>query len=494
MSVTECQIVIIGTGFAGLAMGIKLKQAGFNDFVMLERGADVGGTWRDNHYPGAACDVPSHLYSFSFEPNRKWSRAFSPQAEILDYLRFCAKKYEIVPHIRFGSNVNSAVFDEADARWRIKCDNGSEYSARFFISGTGGLSRPVYPDIPGLREFRGALFHSAEWNHKVSLSAKVVAVIGTGASAIQIVPALAPGVKNLILFQRSAAWVIPKFDRVFNEWEMWCKVHLPGWEQMLRWRVFWRLELIGVSLRFPSLMAFYQRFFEKYLRSQVADSTLRAKLTPNYLPGCKRILLSDDFYSAVTRKNVEVVVDGIDHIDAQGIVTKTGQHYAVDAIVCATGFQAAEACSPFAIIGRGGRLLSDAWREGAEAYRGTTVAGFPNLFIVVGPNTGLGHTSMVLMIESQVRYIVDAMRKMQKLDIKSLEVKQGCQARYNELLARQLEGMVWTKGGCVSWYQTKTGRNTTLWPRSTISFRLKTRSFDLKNYMCEFFSGKARDT
>lgn len=485
MSYNNCLIVIIGTGFSGLAMGIKLKQAGIDDFIILERGRDVGGTWRDNHYPGAACDVPSHLYSFSFEPNRRWTRAFSPQSEILEYLRHCAKKYQIMSHIRFGANVCSASYDEPTAQWRIKCDDGSEYIARFFITGTGGLSRPVYPDIPGLKEFSGAIFHSAEWNHKVDLSGKSVAVIGTGASAIQIVPAIAAKVAKLNLFQRSAAWIMPKNDRAYNQWQMWLKVNLPGYERLMRWGIFWRLETFGVSLRFPKLMAFYQKFFIHYLRQQVADPNLRAKLTPSYLPGCKRILLSDDFYPAVTRENVHVITDGIDHVEAKGIVTKSGQHIPVDVIICATGFQAAEACAPFPIFGRNGRQLSDVWSAGAEAYRGTTVSGFPNLFAIVGPNTGLGHTSMVLMIEAQVRYVVDALQKILGKHLKSVEINHQAQGHYNRLLADQLANMVWAKGGCVSWYQTSQGKNTTLWPRSTIAFRLKTWKFDLHNYMCE---------
>jgi cation diffusion facilitator CzcD-associated flavoprotein CzcO len=485
MSAYDRHVVIIGTGFAGLAMGIKLKKAGFDDFTILERSSDVGGTWRDNHYPGAACDVPSHLYSFSFEPNRRWSRKFSPQKEILEYLRHCARKYGLMPHIRFNSNVEGARYDEDAGLWSVKTQGGAEYKGRVLINATGGLSRPVYPDIRGLRDFKGELFHSAEWNHSAPLDGKTIAVIGTGASAIQIVPALAPKAARLELFQRSAAWILPKFDAAYTPREMYLKTKVPGWERLMRLAIFWRLEFFGLGLRHPGFMEYAKKVFLRHLETSIKDPVLREKLTPSYLPGCKRILLSDDFYRAVSRDNVDVVTAGISHVDAKGIVTKDGAHHPVDAIICATGFQASESAAPYPIVGRRGRILNDVWQAGAEAYRGTTVAGFPNFFMLVGPNTGLGHTSMVLMIESQVRYTFDAIQQMTARRLKSVDVDPMRQSAYNERLTRMLDKMVWSKGGCVSWYQTSTGKNTTLWPRSTVAFRMMTLAFDLRDYQFE---------
>jgi cation diffusion facilitator CzcD-associated flavoprotein CzcO len=483
MNHSNHDVIVIGTGFAGLGMGIKLKKAGITNFTILERSTDVGGTWRDNHYPGAACDVASHLYSFSFEPNLTWSRMFSPQAEILAYIKHCAKKYGLLPHIRLKSNVIEATFDDISGKWTVRTDDGQSYTARFLITGTGGLSRPSYPNIPGIQDFSGDLFHSAAWNHSVALEGKRVAVIGTGASAIQIVPSIAGKVGKLHLFQRSAAWILPKRDFAFTPRQQWLKRHIPFWERGIRLSIFWRNELFGLGLRYPKFMNFAKGVFLKYLEHKVKDPELRAKLTPNYAPGCKRILLSDEFYAGVSRDNVDLVTAPISHISAKGIVTKDGKEHVIDTLICATGFQASEAVSPFPIRGRQGRLLADVWdAKGAEAYRGTTVSGFPNLFFIVGPNTGLGHTSMVLMIESQVRYVVDAIRKATKRQLKFVDVYPKRQEEFNTDLQANLQGMVWTQGGCVSWYQTASGKITTLWPKSTIAFSNMLRHFDLANY------------
>ena len=485
MASSPHQVLIVGTGFAGLAMAIQLKKSGMNDFVILERASDLGGTWRDNHYPGAACDVPSHLYSLSFEPNRRWSRMFSPQAEILEYMKSCWNKHHLSAHVQFNTNIFDAAFDDAVGIWTVRAENGLSYQGRCLVSGTGGLSRPSYPNIPGLKSFKGELFHSAAWDHSAKLAAKRVAVIGTGASAIQIVPAIAEEVRDLVLFQRSAAWVVPKRDVAFSPLQMWLKVHVPFFEILMRWWIYWRLELFGIALRYPKFMNFAGVIFSQHLKKMVKDPDLRARLTPNYTPGCKRILLSDHFYPAVTRANVQVITDSISHIKADRVVTKDGHEYVVDALICATGFQAADDPAPFPIRGKNGVLLSAVWKDGAEAYRGTTVAGFPNFFMIVGPNTGLGHSSMVLMIESQVKYILGALRLMRHQDLKSVDVSAEKLRTYNHDLDKKLRKMVWAKGGCVSWYQTVAGRNVTLWPRSTFAFRAMLRAFDTSSYHCE---------
>jgi len=483
--------VIVGTGFSGIAMGIQLKKAGIDDFIILERAGDVGGTWRDNTYPGAACDVPSHLYSFSFEPNKKWSRSFSPQPEILEYIKNCARKYGIYEHIRFNSNVASATYDAAHGRWSVATDDATIHVGRTFVIGTGGLSRPVYPNIPGLKEFKGALFHSAAWNHEASLDNKRVAVIGTGASAIQIVPAIAAKVAKLHLFQRSGAWVLPKQDKAYSRWQMALKVHVPWFERLMRAMIYWRLELFGLGLRYPKIMEWAKKGFLGWIAKNVRDESLRQKLTPQYTPGCKRILFSDDFYPAVTRHNVEVVTTAIQKVSGNTVVTSDGQSYEVDALICATGFQAADSPSPFPIYGKGRQQLADTWANGAEAYRGCVVPGFPNMFIVTGPNTGLGHTSMVLIIEAAVGYIVGAIKNMQNKSLKSMEIEASRSNAYNTDLAAKLKGMVWAQGGCMSWYNTTEGKNVTLYPRSTIAFKAMLWSFDLASYQVEVLEEKA---
>ncbi len=476
-------VAIVGTGFSGLGMGIKLRENGINDFVILERAGDVGGTWRDNHYPGAACDVPSRLYSFSFEPNYRWSRMFSPQKEIYDYMRHCSEKYGITPHIRLNQTVTRADFNQDVGVWTLSLHSGEKVKARFYINGSGGLSRPSYPDIPGLRDFKGSLMHSAEWDHAVTLKGKRIGVIGTGASAIQIVPALAPESAKLTLFQRTPAWVVPKFDRKFAGDEISLLERYPILERWERLKLYCRLEGIGLFLRFPKAAEQVRKLFLKILDTKVKDPELRKKLTPSYLPGCKRILFSDDYYDAVQLPQVEVEVRGIDRVVKEGVVLKDGSLVPLDVLVCATGFKASEDCAPYPVLGRNNLDLSLVWANRAEAYLGTTVHGFPNFFLIIGPNTGLGHTSIVLMIESQIRYIVSAIKNAMKHDTKTLEVKAEAQADYNKVLRQQLAGMVWAKGGCVSWYNTKEGENTTLWPRSTLSFRAKLWKFDPENYI-----------
>jgi cation diffusion facilitator CzcD-associated flavoprotein CzcO len=478
-------IAIIGSGFAGLCMAIKLKEAGFNDFFIAEQADALGGTWRDNHYPGCACDVQSHVYSFSFAPNPDWTRQFAPQAEIRAYLEQCAQRFELAPFLRFGMGLEKAVFDEAQQRWSLSFSNGRQVSARVLVSGMGGLSRPALPDIPGRDSFKGKRFHSQQWDHDYSLKGKRVAVIGTGASAIQFVPQIAPQVAHLDLFQRTPPWIMPKPDRPISRVERWAFKHLPFTQRLVRGAYYWALEgrVVGFALH-PRLMKMVQKIAVRHLHKQVARPSLRKTLTPDYTIGCKRVLISNDYYPALSRSNVQVVTDNVLRIEADGVITADGIKHPADCIIFGTGFQATDPLPRDCIIGRHGIDLMDTWQDGAHAYLGTTVPGYPNLFLIVGPNTGLGHNSMILMIEAQVTYILDALRQMQRHRIATVDVKPVVELAYNARLQDRLKSTIWTTGGCKSWYlDPRTGKNTTLWPGSTWRFKQVTRHFALKDYV-----------
>jgi cation diffusion facilitator CzcD-associated flavoprotein CzcO len=476
-------IVIVGSGFAGLGMAIRLKRAGIESFTVLEKGADVGGTWRENRYPGCACDVPSHLYSYSFEPNPDWTRTYSTRPEIWDYLRRCADKYGIRPHIRFRAEVVRAEFDEAEGLWRVHTRAGERYRARVLVLGTGFLSTPSWPAIPGRERFRGRSFHSQQWDESYDLRGKRVAVIGTGASAIQIVPRIAPLVARLDLYQRTPPWILPHPDRPIIARERRLYARFPWLQRLVRGATYWYYELRVFPFAIdPRLMRPFEREARRFFARQIADPELRRKLTPDYALGCKRILISDDYYPALTRANVRLITDGIREVREHGIVAGDGTEREVDAIIYATGFKANAPLPRGMIAGRGGRDLWDAWREGPEAFLGTAVAGFPNLFLLVGPNTGLAHSSMVFMIEAQIGYVLDALRVLERNGLKYVDVRPDVQAAYNRGLQRRLRRAVWTVGGCRSWYLDAHGKNVTLWPGFTWRFWLLTRRFRARHY------------
>ncbi|HKP60571.1 MAG TPA: NAD(P)/FAD-dependent oxidoreductase [Polyangiales bacterium] len=482
---TSHEILIIGTGFAGIGMGVKLRALGITDFVILEQADGVGGTWRDNHYPGAACDVESLLYSFSFEQNPRWSRSFAEQAEILEYLNHVTDKYGVRPHIRFGCKVESASWNERRAHWRVTLADGRSFTGNVLIAGSGGLSRPALPAIAGQDEFRGPQFHTARWDHGFDFTGKAVAVIGTGASAIQVVPAIAPKVGSLKLFQRTPPWIMPKPDRAFTRFEQRMFAALPFTQQLARDAIYWRLEsrLLGFVAR-PRLMEYAKRDALEYLKQQVRDPALRARLTPDYAFGCKRVLLSNDYYPALQRENVEVVTSGIERLSARGIVSKDGVERPLDAVIYATGFQVGDfTAAPFEIRGTNGEDLRETWRDGAEAYLGASIAGFPNLFLITGPNTGLGHNSMVLMIEAHIQYIASAIQTMREQNLATVDVKREVQNGFNRRLHARMAKTIWTTGGCKSWYQTSAGKVVALWPGSTFDFRKRTAQFDLAKYV-----------
>ncbi|MCX5043719.1 NAD(P)/FAD-dependent oxidoreductase [Aldersonia sp. NBC_00410] len=475
--------LIIGSGFAGLGAAIRLRQDGRNDFLVLERSNEVGGTWRDNTYPGAACDVPSHLYSYSFALNPDWSRSFSAQGEIQSYIVSVADKYGVREKHVFGCDVTGARWNADRAHWEVDTNLGS-YTADFVISAVGALCEPALPDIKGIESFTGEIFHSAQWNHASDLRGKRVAVIGTGASAIQIVPAIAPEVAHLDVYQRTAPWLLPRMDRAYTAPERFAFKYLPGFQRLSRAGIYAMREAQVVGLaKNPKFMKPLELIARAKLRAEVRDADLRAKVTPNFQIGCKRMLISNNYYPALGRDNVDLVTDGIAEIRENAVASVDGTVREVDAIVVATGFHVTDSPTFETITGRDGRTLAATFEEiGQQGYKGTTVANFPNMFFLVGPNTGLGHTSMVYMIESQINYVADAMRTIDRSGLRTVEVRRDAQDAYNRDLQDRLSASVWMNGGCASWYLDKHGNNTTLWPGFTFEFRSLTKNFDLSAY------------
>ena len=481
MSGVRTGVVIVGTGFAGLGMAVRLKQAGLNDFVVLERAGEVGGTWRDNTYPGAACDVPSHLYSFSFAPNPDWSRSFSPQAEIQAYLQRVATDFGVRPHIRFHHELLGADWDETERRWRVRT-SARDFEADVLISATGALSDPAIPPLPGLDRFDGPVFHSARWRHDHDLTGRHVAVVGTGASAIQFVPQIQPVVDRLTVFQRTPPWILPRWDRQFSRAERWAFGHLPLAQRLARAGIYWgREQMVAGFVVAPNLMRAAERLARLHLERSVPDPVLRAKLTPDYRIGCKRILISNDYLPSLTRPNVELVAAGLAEVRERSVVAADGSEHEADTIIFGTGFHVTDIPVADRIVGRAGVTLKEHWRHGMKAYKGTAVAGFPNLFLLVGPNTGLGHSSQVFMIESQIAYAVDAVGHLARTG-DMVEVRDEAEEAWDRDVQQAMGRTVWTTGGCASWYLDACGRNTTLWPGSTWRFRRRTARFDPAAY------------
>jgi cation diffusion facilitator CzcD-associated flavoprotein CzcO len=478
---THHRIVIVGTGFSGLGMAIRLRQEGEDDFVLLERAGDVGGTWRDNTYPGCRCDVPSHLYSFSFAPNPSWSSTFSPQPEILDYLRDCADRYGVMPHVRFHTDLRGADWDEDSQLWRIETSQG-ELTADMLIAAQGPLSEPSYPDLPGLERFEGKTFHSARWDHEHDLEGERVAVIGTGASAIQFVPEIQPKVARMHVFQRTAPWVMPHRNRPLRGWERALYRLFPPAQLAMRAAIYWARESFVLQFRRPRLGKLVQNVALRHLNTQVEDPALREKLRPSYALGCKRILPTDAWYPALVKPNVELVTDGIREVRPRSIVSADGSEREVDTIVFGTGFHVSEIPIATRIRGRDGRSLSETWDGSPSAYKGSAVAGYPNLFFLVGPNTGNGHTSIVFIIESQIHYVLGALRALRRSGARTVEVRPEAQTAYNAEIDHMTEGTVWVSGGCKSWYIDRNGHNSILWPTFTWPFRQRLREFDEAAY------------
>jgi len=480
----DLDVAVIGAGFAGIGSGIQLKKNGFRSFRIFERALEVGGTWRDNTYPGAACDVPSHVYSFSFELNPDWSHQYSGAAEIQAYLVHCVEKYELRPHLELGTEIEEAVFDEARGRWTLTTGAGETVTARVVISGVGGLVDPAMPDIKGLEEFRGEIFHTARWNHDFDLAGRKVGVIGTGASAVQVVPSIAPEVEKLTVFQRTASWVVPRRDIRFSERTKERFRKHPWLMRALRTFLYTMSELFGgpaVVLNAPRFKRIFERQSLRHLEASVSDPEVREKLTPHFQFGCKRILISDDYWAAFDRPNVELETGAIERVHETGIRTKDGRDHELDVIVLATGFALGLASAPFPITGRGGRRLDDVWADGAHAYKGMTVSGFPNWFILMGPNTGPGHTSVLVYTEAQIRYAVQAIRTILERDLAWVDVRPDVQDRYNEQLQRRMPWTSWSSG-CNSWYLSEGGRNNALFPGLASEYVLRARHFNPNEY------------
>jgi cation diffusion facilitator CzcD-associated flavoprotein CzcO len=475
------EIVIVGTGFSGLGIAIRLKQEGRHDFVLLERAGEIGGTWRDNTYPGCRCDVPSHLYSFSFAPNPGWSSTFSPQAEILDYLHHCAERYGVMPHVRFDHELLGAAWDDDERVWRLDTSQG-ELTAGVLIAGQGPLSEPSMPALPGLDTFAGTAFHSAEWDHEHDLEGERVAVIGTGASAIQFVPEIQPEVERLHVFQRTAPWVMPHNNRPMHRFERALYRVFPAAQKAMRAAIYWAREIFVLQFRRPRTGHLVERVALSHLRAQVADPELRERLTPRYAIGCKRILPTNQWYPALVQPNVEVVTDAIREVRPRSIVLADGSEREVDTIIFGTGFRVTDLPIAARIRGRDGRTLAELWQGSPAAYKGTVVAGYPNLFFMVGPNTALGHTSIVFMIESQIEYVAGALRTMRRRGAGTLEVRPEAQAAWGARIERMTEGTVWVSGGCDSYYIDRNGHNSTLWPTFTWPFRRHLHEFDEAAY------------
>lgn len=480
---TRVEHLVVGAGFAGLCTAIKLQEDGETDFLVVEKAGDVGGTWRDNTYPGAACDVPSQLYSFSFAPNPHWSRSYSFQPEIQAYLQRVAREAGVLDRFVFDTTLDEARWEDEAHEWVCTTSAGVVRS-RTLVLGAGALSEPRLPDIDGLSDFGGEVFHSARWDHSVDLAGKRVAVIGTGASAIQIVPEVQKVVGHLDVYQRTAPWVIPRGDRPYSSVERAALQKIPGLQKAYRTGVYWVRETYVPAFTIQPKIAWpAKQLALANIRRGIKDPALRAKVTPTFELGCKRVLISNTYYPALAADNTELVTDGIAKVTADAVVTADGTERPVDAIVVATGFFTTELPIATRVHGHRGRTLQQVWDErGMSAYKGTTVPGFPNLFFVVGPNTGLGHSSMVFVIESQVAYLRAAVRAMREGRYAAVEPTDAATDAWNERLQRRMSRTVWSTGGCSSWYQDRHGRNTTLWPRATFTMRAQLASFDAGAY------------
>ena len=497
-------VAIIGGGFAGIALAIGLLEQGRRDFAILEKASSLGGTWRDNTYPGCACDVPSRLYSYSFAAASEWSRTYAPQAEILAYIDRVARRHDVHRFTRFDTAIERLEWDQAAGLWRLFAADGRRFTARAVVSAVGGIHLPHVPAIPGLESFAGPTFHTARWRHDVELAGRRVAVIGTGASAIQVVPELAGRVEQLTVFQRTPPWILPRRDRPVSPLARWLDGRVPGLRSLRRRWLYWSAEARAIPLaRFPRLVVHPQRKAKAFLKKCIKDPRLRYKLVPDYALGCKRVLKSDDYYQSLGRDDVELVVEPIAEIGRWGITTADGIDRPIDALILATGFKPFDLTDAVEVVGRDGLTLSTAWRDGPEAFHGLAVAGFPNLFLLMGPNTALGHNSILVMIEAQVRYILQCLEWLTRGDLAAVEVAPAAQAAFNAALREQFERSVWRSGSlvgtggsavapCGSWYVHGSGRNHVIWPGTSASYCAAVRRAALGDFLPASGQTKAR--
>jgi len=479
---TPAEVMIVGAGFAGLGTAIRLREAGIENIVILERGSEVGGTWRDNQYPGAACDIPSNLYSFSFAPNPAWSRGYSGSAEILGYIRHLVERHDLHRLIRFGHTVTGLSFDEAAGLWTAVTAEGQTVRARSAVMAQGPLSNAGWPAIDGIQQYTGHKIHSARWDHGYDFRGKRVAVVGTGASAVQIVPELVKVADHVKVFQRTPAWVLPRLDYSSPAWTQSLFRRLPASQAAVRQAMFWVHETLALGLIWNTPMTrLLEAVSRRFLRHQVKDRWLRRQLTPDFRIGCKRVLMSSDYYPALQRPNCELISWPIARISERGIRSVEGIEHQVDCIVFATGFDVSRASTPFPVVGLGGRKLAQDWARGAQAYKSVSVGGYPNLFFTFGPNSGPGHNSALVYMESQIDYIVRGIGHLLHRDLKSMDVRAEVQARYNRRIQKRLSRTNWNSG-CKSWYLTDDGYNATMFPGFATQYRRQMKRFALRDY------------
>lgn len=478
----QVDVAVVGAGLAGLGVGIELKNAGINNFVIFEGEDGVGGSWRTNTYPGCACDVPSHLYSYSFEPNPNWPEAYSKQEDIRQYIEHCADKYELKPFIKFSTRVMDAAFDEKKGVWKITTSDGSVTEARVLVPATGALSHPQYPDIKGMSKFKGKTVHAARWDSSVDLKGKRVAVIGSGASAIQVVPNIAAEVKELAVFQRTPSWVLPKHNRDYTEADhkKWAKS--PWKQRAQRLGLYWMMEsALPAIMWYPQMLRVGEVLHKRALHKHISDPYLRRKLTPTYKVGCKRTLVSDDWFPAFARKNVQLITEGIQEMTATGIKTTDGQTFDADVVIYCTGYEIGKAAYPFDIHGTNGQTLAEYWGAQSKAYYGMNVSHFPNMLLIMGPNSGPGHTSVLIYQEAQYKYVAKFTQTLLKKKLKYLDVKEDVmQNQYREFQNR-MKNSSWLSG-CQSWYLNADGSNSTMWPGFSFEYRLRIQRMNMDAY------------
>ncbi len=473
-------VIIIGSGFSGIGAGIRLTQEGLNDFVILEKHQSVGGTWRDNNYPGCECDVPSALYSYSFAQNKDWSKVFAGQEEILAYTEKTARDFGMLPYLRFGINVLNIVWQEAEQVWLVFTEQGT-YQANKVISCVGYLHEPILPKLPGLETFKGEVFHSSRWNHDIDLTDKKVAVIGTGASAIQFIPEIQSIVKELLAFQRTPQWILPKPDIKVNKLVQGI-FKLPFTLNLFRKILYLGMEVFGLGFRHPKLLKRMQGIAKWHINRHIKDEALKEKITPDYTMGCKRVLLSNHYYAALAQDNVDVIASGVDKIEGNTLIASNGEQRDVDVIILGTGFHVSDVPIAKHVQGKSGKTMDEIWQGSPEAYRGTTITDFPNFFLVLGPNLAIGHNSAFIIIEAQLDYVMGALTEMRDKKVTRLEVDNQAQKLYNEKVQQDLKTTVWNTGGCNSYYIDANGKNSIGFPWSTLKLRKMLANFDSHAY------------
>ncbi|MGH3758471.1 flavin-containing monooxygenase [Actinophytocola sp.] len=475
-------VLIVGAGFGGLGMAVRLREAGQPDFVVLEKSDGVGGTWRENTYPGCACDVASPMYSYSFAPNRSWSRLYSGQPEILDYIKRVVKEHDLERYIRYGCEAVSFRFDEVTDRWVVHTRSGQEFRPRIVVLASGVLHKPNVPDFPGVERYAGTVFHSADWDHSVDLAGKRIAVIGTGASAVQFIPEIARTAREVVVFQRNAHWLLPKADRPLSAFEHRMFAALPFTQRLYRMLAYWTHEVPVLAFLNPRFLKPLAAASRRMLEKQVPDPELRAKLEPSYTIGCKRILLTNDYLPALMRPNVDLTTSRIESFTETGIQTVDGAHHEADVVILGTGFTTGTRFADERISGLAGETIQDAWRDGMTAYLGMTVSRFPNMFLIMGPNSGGGAQSILFVIENQIRYIVDCLRLMKSRRATRMEVRADVQRSFNAGIHAKLAKSVWNSGGCDSWFLDHTGHNRQSWPGTGTGYRRATRQPDARAF------------